>query len=133
MEPDYEFFLSDWQIDPPSCLIRRGDVAVHLEPKVMDLLVYMSHESNKVHSREELLDNVWHGMVVSDEALTNAIIKLRKAFNDDAHHPHFIETLPKRGYRLIAEVKTADSKSKTNNPLKKVQIPEAKIKLLINN
>ena len=102
------FYISDWCIDPPDCVISRGEVSVKLEPKVMDLLVYMSRNPEHVHSREELLDNVWPGMVVSDEALTNAIIKLRKVFKDDSHHPRVIKTLPKRGYRLIAGVTTVE-------------------------
>lgn len=77
---------------------------MRLEPKAMDLLVFMASRQGVVLSRDELLAGVWAGTVVSDEALTNAIIKLRKAFNDDARHPRFIETVPKRGYRLVADV-----------------------------
>ena len=54
--------------------------------------------------REELLSAVWPGVVVGDDALTQAIIKLRKALGDDAQEPRYIETIPKRGYRLIAPV-----------------------------
>lgn len=75
----------------------------------MDLLVYMSQNPDHVHTRDELLEHVWKGMVVSDEALTSAIIKLRKAFQDNARNPRFIETLSKRGYRLIAPVKQAEA------------------------
>lgn len=116
MDPDNGFYIADWQIDPPSCLISRGNTSAHLEPKVMDLLVYMSQKSNQVYSRDELLENVWQGMVVSDEALTSAIIKLRKAFKDDAHHPRYIETLPKRGYRLIAEVIQMEPEKEITSP-----------------
>ncbi len=106
----------------------RGDNSVKLEPRVMDLLVYMSRNPEHVHSREELLDNVWTGMVVSDEALTNAIIKLRKVFEDDAHHPQYIKTLPKRGYRLIAEV-TVDPLPQAETPQKPVTIKKGHSKL----
>ena len=81
----------------------------------MDLLVYMSQNPGHVHTRDDLLEHVWSGMVVSDEALTNAIIKLRKAFNDDARHPRFIETLSKRGYRLIAAVSPNGTSEQANN------------------
>ncbi len=96
------FKLADWSVEPSSCLIERDGNTVHLEPKVMDLLVFLASQPNQVHSRDELLEAVWSGVIVSDEALTNAIIKLRKAFGDSAKNPEFIETLPKRGYRLIA-------------------------------
>jgi TolB-like protein/DNA-binding winged helix-turn-helix (wHTH) protein len=102
-----EFYISDWHVDVPGCVITREGVSVKLEPKVMDLLVHMSGKPEHVHSREELLDNVWPGTVVSDEALTNAVIKLRKVFEDDSHNPRMIKTIPKRGYCLIAEVRSA--------------------------
>jgi len=116
METEHGFYISDWKIDPPACLISLDEKKVHLEPKVMDLLVFMANNPEQVHSRDELLDHVWQGMVVSDEALTNAIIKLRKAFNDDARHPKFIETLSKRGYRLIATVSPQQPLDESTDP-----------------
>jgi TolB-like protein/class 3 adenylate cyclase len=99
-----EFFIADWHIDPSACQISRGDKSVKLEPKVMDLLVYMSQRPGEVLTRDDMEENVWQGMVIGYDALTNAIIKLRKAFNDNARDPSIIETLPKKGYRLIAEL-----------------------------
>ena len=93
-------------MDPSTCQISQGEKTTRLEPKVMDLLVYMAEHSGEVLSRDELLDDVWQGTVVGYEALTNAVIKLRKAFGDDARHPRIIETYPKKGYRLIAEVQS---------------------------
>ncbi|MCP4433563.1 MAG: hypothetical protein GY806_21505, partial [Gammaproteobacteria bacterium] len=109
------FRVADWQVDPSTCQISQQDKIVKLEPKVMELLVYMAKHPNEVLSRDELLDNVWVGMVVGYEALTNAIIKLRKAFADDARHPRVIETFHKKGYRLVAEV--------NNEQLLKVENP----------
>ncbi len=98
------FQLDDWIIDPDTGSITRENETIHLEPKVMTLLVTLASEQGRVHSRDELLDRVWAGTVVSDEALSNAIIKLRKALSDNAKNPRYIETLSKRGYRLIAPV-----------------------------
>ncbi|PSL18165.1 transcriptional regulator [Shimia abyssi] len=56
-------------------------------------------------SRERIHDAIWGDVVVGDNSLTNAII-IRKAFGDNARNPSVIETIPKRGYRLIAEVTT---------------------------
>ena len=99
-----EFFIADWHIDPSACQISQGDKSVKLEPKVMDLLVYMSQRPGEVLTRDDMEENVWQGMVIGYDALTNAIIKLRKAFDDNARNPSIIETLPKKGYRLIAEL-----------------------------
>jgi TolB-like protein/DNA-binding winged helix-turn-helix (wHTH) protein/Flp pilus assembly protein TadD len=101
------FEIAGWHVDPSTCQISQGEEIVKLEPKVMDLLVCMAGHPGEVLSRDELLDDVWQGTVVGYEALTNAVIKLRKAFGDDARHPSIIETYPKKGYRLIAEVETA--------------------------
>ncbi len=79
-----------------------------VEPKVAEVLVYLARRAGQVVSRDELLTAVWPGVVVGDDALTQAVIKLRKALGDDAKRPEYIETLAKRGYRLIAPVAAAD-------------------------
>lgn len=76
----------------------------HLEPKAVEVLAYLARHAGRVVSREELLAAAWPQVVVGDDALTQAIIKLRKAIGDDARHPRYIETISKRGYRLIAPV-----------------------------
>ncbi len=70
----------------------------------MDLLVVFANRPGEVLSREELEATVWQGTVVGYDALSSAIIKLRKAIEDDPKHPRIIETIPKKGYRLVAEV-----------------------------
>jgi len=96
--------VSDWEVDPASGWIRRGEITRKLEPRVMDLLIALAQQPGVVLPREELEAQVWSGMVVGYDALSSAMIKLRKALGDDPHHPQYIETLPKKGYRLIAAV-----------------------------
>lgn len=72
----------------------------------MELLVYLSERRGEVISREQLNDAIWPGLVVGNEALNKAIFSLRALLADDAKNPIFIETIPKRGYRWLAEVKT---------------------------
>ncbi len=78
-----------------------------LEPKAVEVLRQLAARPGRVIGREELLSRVWPGVVVGDDALTQAIIKLRKALGDEAQSPRYIETIPKRGYRLLASVGTA--------------------------
>ena len=85
--------------------ISRNGAEVHLEPKAMDVLLLLAGRAGEVLSREELLATVWSGSVVGDDTLTQAVIKLRKALGDDSRSPAYIETISKRGYRLIAEVR----------------------------
>lgn len=91
-------------VEPDSGRLIQDGRSIKLEPKVMGLLVYLVQRPGQVLSREELEQAIWTGTVVGYDALTNAIIKLRKAFGDDPHHPWLIETVAKKGYRLIAPV-----------------------------
>jgi TolB-like protein len=71
----------------------------------MDVLVVLAEHAGEVVTRDELFNAVWQGQVVSDERLTHAIAELRRALEDDRDTPKYIETVPKRGYRLIGEVR----------------------------
>jgi len=103
------FTVADWLVEPSANSIRRGDRAVVLEPKVMRVLLCLAARAGEVMSREQLEADAWPGVVVGYDALTSAIIKLRKAFDDSPRTPRVIETLSKKGYRLIAPVAPADA------------------------
>ncbi|MGD8276011.1 MAG: winged helix-turn-helix domain-containing tetratricopeptide repeat protein [Thiohalocapsa sp.] len=98
------FQVGDWLVDPPAGQITKGERAVKLEPKVMDVLSYLALRPGELVTREDLERDVWMGAVVGYDSITTAVIKLRKALDDDARQPRYIATIPKRGYRLIAEV-----------------------------
>lgn len=98
------FHVAGWRVDPSACRLARDGDEVHIEPKVMLVLVHLAERPGQVVGRQELEELVWTDTVVGYEAVTNAVIKLRKALGDDARHPEIIETIPKRGYRLLAEV-----------------------------
>lgn len=98
------FYIDDWIINPAEGVLTRGDEIVHLEPRVMDVLVYFASRPGEVISRGELERDVWHGALVGYDAVSATIIKLRKAFNDNAKEPRFIATVPKKGYQLVASV-----------------------------
>ena len=97
--------VGDWSVEPALDALQRGGESVRLEPKAMEILVVLASRPGEVVSREELLSAVWPGVVVGDEALSQVVTKLRKALGDDARAPTYIETISKRGYRLIAPVK----------------------------
>ena len=101
---DTTFVIAGWSVDPATLRIALDGEEVKLEPKVMAVLEYLASKPGEVVSRQELEEQVWTGTVVGYDAISNAIIKLRKAFGDDAHNPQIIETIPKTGYRLIAPV-----------------------------
>jgi TolB-like protein/DNA-binding winged helix-turn-helix (wHTH) protein/Tfp pilus assembly protein PilF len=98
------FFIGEWQVSPHEDTLSQDGNTVRLEPRAMEVLVYLASRPGEVVSRSDLENKVWTGMLVTDDAVTSAIIKLRKALGDNAKDPRFIATVPKRGYQLIAPV-----------------------------
>ena len=98
------FRIGDWQVEPLLGRVSKGGRVVHLRAKVMDLLVFLVERAGQVVSKDELLNGVWGTEFVSESALTRVVTELRHAFGDDVERPWLIETIPKRGYRLIAPV-----------------------------
>ena len=84
--------------------VTRDGEAVSLEPKAMDVLLYLLAHRDRLVTKDELLDAVWKDTFVTPNALTRAIAQVRKALGDDAHEARVIETVSKRGYRFIAPV-----------------------------
>ena len=103
------FLVGDFEVDPATHSINKSGDSIKLEPRTMELLLYLAHRPGLVVSREELEREVWQGMVIGYDALNNTVAKLRKAFDDDPKNPRIIQTVPKRGYQLIAEVVVSPS------------------------
>lgn len=93
-----------WAVEPALNQLSAAGKTVKLEPKAMAVLAYLANRPGQVVSREALLAAVWPGVVVTDESLTQVVIKLRKALGDVPDDPAYIQTIPKGGYRLIAPV-----------------------------
>ncbi|MET3664772.1 hypothetical protein ABIC66_001376 [Caulobacter sp. 1776] len=90
-------------IDVESRRVRAPSGASNLEPRVFDLLMTLVERPGLTASRDHLIETVWGEVDGSDEALSQAVAKLRRALGDDARAPRFIETVPKLGYRWIFE------------------------------
>lgn len=105
-----DFTVGDRQVRPALGQIVNGLEAVHVEPRSMEVLVALSRRAPELYPKKELIESVWVDAFVSDEVLTHAIWDLRRAFGDNASSPEFIQTIPKRGYRLIAPVELQDDK-----------------------
>lgn len=97
----------DLQVDPVrNAIIHDGKVRT-VEPRVMELLVYLSLRPGQVVTKRELMNEVWRTNVV-DEAIQRAVSLLRSALGDTAQDPKIIETLPRRGYRMLIAPATLD-------------------------
>lgn len=101
--------IGDWWADPATNELGRAGETQRIEPKVMEVLMVLASRPGGVVSREELLSLVWPGVVVGDEALTQSIIKLRRALGDNPRSPAYIDTISKRGYRLVAPVSNVEA------------------------
>lgn len=107
--------IGEWSADPATNALCRAGDTVRIEPKAMEVLVVLARHAGEVVSREQLFAAVWPGVVVGDEALTQSVIKLRRALGDNPRAPSYIETISKRGYRLVAPV--GGSAVRTTRPL----------------
>ncbi|MBE9560729.1 MAG: winged helix-turn-helix domain-containing protein [Proteobacteria bacterium] len=104
IDAETPFYVADWLVDPTTCRISKDGEQHKIEPKAMTVLFCLVQQQGQVISREVLEEKAWPDMVVGYDSLASAIIKLRKAFGDNAKHPEVIETVPKKGYRLICPV-----------------------------
>ncbi|HEX9946581.1 MAG TPA: transcriptional regulator [Allosphingosinicella sp.] len=98
------FRFDRFVLDPGERQLRRDEVPVELNARYLDALALLVREAGKLVSKDRFLDEVWRGVPVTDEALTQCIKTLRRQLGDEAGRPRFIETVPKHGYRFIAPV-----------------------------
>jgi TolB-like protein len=105
-----------WQVQPARNQLRDGETVRHLEPQVMDLLMFLASAEGRVVSKNEIIDGVWEGRFIAEATLTRSIADLRRALGDSSHRPQYIETIAKRGYRLIADVSGLDCRDQSLRP-----------------
>lgn len=106
---DQELAIGRWRVVPESGELRDGANTRRIEPKVMQLLTLLADRSPAVVSKDEIIEALWPDTVVGDDALARCLLKLRRALGDDAKQPEFIETLPRRGYRMLAPIERIDA------------------------
>ena len=98
------FHFEGFALDEPNRQLLGADGPVELNGRYFDALALMVREQGRLVSKDRFLDEIWRGIPVTDEALTQCIKTLRRQLGDDASNPRFIETVPKHGYRFIAPV-----------------------------
>ena len=118
------FRLGDWLVEPSLNRLSRGRTTIQLELKVMDVLVCLAERAGEVVTRQEIVDRVWATEFISDNTLTHAVTELRSALGDDARNPSFIETIHRRGYRLIASVEPSVSDEPGESKVARFPVPE---------
>ncbi len=103
------FRLGAWLVQPGLNVAVRNGATSHLTPKAMEVLVCLAKHADEPVTKEGLLQTVWSDAFVSDDVLKRAIAELRRVLEDDVKDPRYIQTIAKRGYRLIAPVAWVDT------------------------
>jgi DNA-binding winged helix-turn-helix (wHTH) protein len=100
--PMRPFMLGNLQVDPAANEIREGERTITVRRKVMEALTLLAANADRVVTKEELLDELWQAQPASEESVTQIISELRRALGDSDRPQRLIQTVPKRGYRLVA-------------------------------
>jgi len=98
------FRVGAWSVDPMSNQISRDGEVVRLDARAMRLLQCLAGRAGAVVSIDELLDQVWPGIIVTPDSVYQAVASLRRSLGDDPKQSTYIATVPRLGYRMIADV-----------------------------
>jgi len=117
------YLVGDFEVDPRRFCLRRENEEYPLRQKSFQVLLYLIEHRGRLVTKEELIQNIWGGAAITDDALVQIIVELRKLFGDDSRQPRFIRTIPKAGYQLIALVSEIrpDSSNETKTDLVEIE------------
>jgi DNA-binding winged helix-turn-helix (wHTH) protein len=110
--PARVYRFDEFTLDVAARKLLRGNTASSLPSRAFDALVYLIERRDRLVQKNELIDAIWSDVVVTDDSLTHAVSVVRRALADERAHPRYIETVPRRGYRFIAAVRTDEVEGK---------------------
>ena len=105
--PRHRFVFEDHVLDPDRRELSRGSDAIAVGPQVFDLLMYLLRNRERVVTKDDLIEAVWGGRIVSESTLTSHINAVRKAIGDTGEEQRLLRTVPRKGYRFVGEVTEA--------------------------
>jgi transcriptional activator of cad operon len=105
--------IGEWSVQPETGQISRQGEVARLEIRSVRVLAYLAERAGEVVSIEELLEKVWPDVAVSQDSVYQAVASLRRQLGDDPKQPKYIETVPRLGYRLVAQVGSATVREPT--------------------
>ena len=101
--------FAEFEIDLSQQELRRLGEAVHIEPQVFDLIVHLVRNRDRIVSKDELIETIWNGRIISEAALSSRINGARRALGDNGADQALIRTLHKRGFRFVGDVQTVSA------------------------
>jgi TolB-like protein/DNA-binding winged helix-turn-helix (wHTH) protein len=118
------FRVGPWLVEPGLNTVSRNGTDIRLTPKVMEVLACLADHAPKPVSKEELLQTIWPDTFVGDDVLKGSISELRRVFEDDAKHPRIIQTIAKRGYRLMVPVEPVNGEQDKSPTVRSLDPPK---------
>jgi DNA-binding winged helix-turn-helix (wHTH) protein len=118
-----KFQVGKWSVEPDLNSISKGTQKISVEPKVIEVLAYLADHAGQVLSKEQIIQAVWPDTSVSDEVLRYSISELRRVLKDNARNPRMIQTIARRGYRLIAPVSKQQPAAESRSSLSPIAFP----------
>jgi transcriptional activator of cad operon len=109
--------IGAWRVNPVSGQISREGETVRVEARTMSLLLCLAKRAGEIVSMDNLLEQVWTGVIVTPDSVYQAITSLRRLLGDDAKHPIYIATVPRLGYRMVATVSPWPDQSLHSQPV----------------
>src|SRR5262245_49638747 len=103
------FLFDDVRVEPITFRAFKAGNLIQLEPKTLRLLLFLIENHGRLIEKQEILNTIWPGTHVTENALVREVGKLRKTLGDDPKVPKYIQTVHTRGYRFIAEVEITNS------------------------
>src|SRR5215216_1825376 len=104
-----KYRFAHFEIDLNRHELRQSGEVIHIEPQVFDLIVHFVRNRDRIVSKDELIETIWHGRIISEAALSSRINGARRALGDNGNDQIFIKTLHKRGFRFVADVKVVST------------------------
>src|ERR1044072_4491588 len=105
--PAVQFLFDDLILDVDRRELSRGSGTIDVEPQVFDVLVYLVQNRERVVTKDDRIEAVWHGRIVTESTLTSRINAVRKAIGDDGTAQRLIRTIPRKGLRFVGPVRPA--------------------------
>lgn len=117
--------VGEWVVDPKGRTVARHGISTRLSPRAIEVLVYLAQRPGTTATHEELLAEFWRGAVSNPNAVHKIVNELRRALESDPEPKKYIETVPKRGYRLVADVLPISARSDTPAVTRSSETPES--------
>jgi DNA-binding winged helix-turn-helix (wHTH) protein/tetratricopeptide (TPR) repeat protein len=116
MSPPVTYCFGPFRLDTTAYQLKKDEQVLDVPPKVIDLLALLASKPSTLVTKDAILARLWPDVAVSDNAITQVVSALRQALGDDPGTPAYVQTVPRRGYRFVADVTTPGLAGRSDSP-----------------